>query len=76
MDYKVGNKVFVPKLNKSGEIIAIREFNNSYTMSTYYYILLDSDLRYADKRKNPCIVLTQQNLHPDEKKIIQLSLFS
>lgn len=76
MNFKVGNTVFIPKLNKSGEIIAIREFNNPYTTLSYYYILLDSDLKYADKLKNPCIVLGKQNLQPDEKKIIQLSLFS
>lgn len=76
MNFKVGNTVFIPKLNKSGEIIAIREYNNLYTTLSYCYILLDSDLKYADKLKNPCIVLTHQNLQPDEKKIIQLSLFS
>lgn len=69
---EVGSRVFVPKLNQSGEIIMIRQYPCS---DIHYYVLLDSDVKYKQKLKNPCGVFTKQSLEPDNNKTIQLSFF-
>lgn len=69
---EVGSRVFIPKLNQSGEIIMIRQHPYS---SLHYYVLLDSDVKYKEKPKNPCGVFTKESLELDRSKTIQLSLF-
>ena len=74
VDFKIGDRVFLPKLNKSGEIVLIQKYDNPYTKSTYYYVVLDADVKYKDKLKNPCATFSKESLQPDNTKIIQLSL--
>lgn len=74
MNFKVSDRVFIPKLQQSGEIFAVREYNNPYTQETFYSVILDSDNNYKQQSKNPSVHLRKYHLVPDSKKTIQLSL--
>jgi hypothetical protein len=74
MNFKVGDRVFIPKLQQSGEIFAAREYNNPYTQETFYSVILDSDNNCKKKSKNPSVHFREYYLQFDSKRTIQLSL--
>lgn len=72
--FKLGDRVFIPNLQQSGEIIHISQEDNPYIQGTLYYVVLDSDRIYQEEGKNQSALFREWHLVLDAIATIQLKL--